>query len=97
MFPTIHAEDDAINKLPVLKRNRRLKKVDLLVIRANAGGTVGNSRPCDRCIKALEIKLPKKGYILDTLYYTDKGGLLVKKKFARVVTEEDHHVSKYFK
>jgi hypothetical protein len=97
IFPTVHAEDDAVNKLPVLKRNRRLKKVDLLVIRANAGGTVGNSRPCDRCIKALEIKLPKKGYTLDTLYYTDKGGILIKKKFAHVVLEEDHHVSKYFK
>lgn len=97
IFPTVHAEDDAVNKLPVLKRNRKLKKVDLLVIRANIGGTVGNSKPCERCIKSLEIKLPKKGYLLDTLYYTDRGGTLVKKKFSRVLEEESHHVSKYFK
>lgn len=97
LFPTVHAEDDAINKLPVLRRNRRhLKKIDLLVIRANQGGTVGNSKPCFKCIHDLYTKLPKKGYILDTVYYTDKGQVIVSKKFSHILSEGGHHVPKYF-
>ena len=96
IFPTVHAEDDAINKLPVLKRNRKLKKVDILVIRANQGGTVGNSKPCFKCIGDLYKKLPKKGYILDTVYYTDKGEVLVSKKFSQLLYDESKHIPKYF-
>lgn len=87
---SVHAEDDAIDKLPTLPRKRRLRKVDLLVIRANAGGTVGNSKPCITCIRALESKLPKKGYILDTVYYTDRGGVIVEKKFSHLSLESPH-------
>lgn len=96
IFPTVHAEDDAINKLPVLRRNRRLKKIDLLVIRANQGGTVGNSKPCIKCISDLYKKLPKKGYILDTVYYTDKGEVLVSTKFTKLLEDENKHVPKFF-
>lgn len=96
IFPTVHAEDDAINKLPVLKRNRKLKKVDLLVIRANQGGTVGNSKPCFKCIGDLYKKLPKKGYVLDTVYYTDKGEVLVSKKFSQLLYDDAKHIPKYF-
>jgi hypothetical protein len=97
IFPTVHAEDDAINKLPVLRRNRRrLKKIDLLVIRANQGGTVGNSKPCEKCLGDLYRKLPKKGYVLDTVHYTDKGEILVSKKFTKLLYDENKHVSKYF-
>ena len=96
IFPTVHAEDDAINKLPVLRRNRKLKKVDLLVIRANQGGTVGNSKPCVKCLGDLYTKLPKKGYILDTVHYTDKGQVLVSKKFSKLLADENKHIPKYF-
>ncbi len=87
---TIHAEDDAIEKLPSLRRMRRLRRIDLLVIRANAGGTVGNSKPCITCIRALALKLPKKGYILDTVHYTDRGGSVISKKFSRLSLESPH-------
>ena len=96
LFPTVHAEDDAIGKLPVLRRNRKLKKIDLLVIRANIGGTVGNSKPCANCVRDLYYKLPKKGYILDTVHYTDKGQVIVSKKFTKLMRDETPHVSKYF-
>lgn len=95
VFPTIHAEDDAINKLPVAN-SKRIRKVDILVIRANIGGTVGNSKPCIRCIQVLERKLPKRGYVLDTLHYTTVGGTVVSRKFSDMLAEDDHHVTKYF-
>lgn len=95
VFPTIHAEDDAINKLPSAN-SKRLKKVDILVIRSNIGGTVGNSKPCVRCIQVLEKKLPKRGYVLDTLHYTTIGGSVVSRKFSDLLLEGGHHVTKFF-
>lgn len=74
-----------------------MKRVDVLVVRSNIGGTVGNSKPCVRCIKSLAEGLPKKGYLLDTVYYTVQGGLLESQKFARLVQEDDPHIPKYFK
>lgn len=64
--------------------------MDILVIRANIGGTVGNSKPCFKCVQDLYTKLPKKGYILETVHYTDKGGVLISKKFTRLMDEEPH-------
>ncbi len=96
LFPTVHAEDDAISKLPVLKRNKKLKKIDMLVVRVNHGGTLGNSKPCFKCISDLYKKLPKKGYILDTVYYTDRFHNVVSKKFSHLVSEGDYHVPKFF-
>jgi len=91
--PTIHAEDDAMQKLP--QNKKRLKRVNLMVIRANIGGTVGNSRPCIKCTDILFKKLPLRGYILDKLYYTSKGGELVCEKFSRFVQDtENIHLTK---
>ena len=95
LFPTVHAEDAAINNLP-RRQGRRLKKIDLLVIRANHGGTVGNSKPCFKCLRDLYIKLPKKGYVLDTVHYTDSSHLLVSVKFSKLLNEEKKHIPKNF-
>lgn len=66
-FPTVHAECDAIRKLPTAGRRR--KHLDLLVIRLNKGGTIGNSKPCGMCLRELQ-RLPNRGYILDTVHYS---------------------------
>lgn len=96
VFPTIHAECDAISKLPKRRRGSRLKKVDILVVRSNIGGTVGNSKPCFKCLQSLYTDLPKKGYMLDTVHYTVQGGLVESKKFTKLLDEEPH-IPKYFK
>ena len=74
-----------------------MKRVDMLVVRSNIGGTVGNSKPCVRCLKSLSECLPKKGYFLDTVYYTSQGGVIESKKFSKLLAEEDPHIPKYFK
>lgn len=78
-------------------REKRLKKIDIMVVRSNIGGTVGNSKPCVRCLKSLTELLPKKGYILDTVYYTTQGGLLESRKLTHLIQEDQPHVPKYFK
>lgn len=92
VFPTVHAEYDAMKKLP--KRRGKLKRIDLLVIRVNRGGTVGNSKPCEQCIKRLSM-LPKFGYNLDTVYYSNVNEL-VRVKFSQLL-ESEKHVTKLFK
>lgn len=92
VFPTVHAEYDAMKKLP--RRRGKIKRLDLLVIRVNRGGTVGNSKPCEQCLQRLT-QLPKFGYCLDTVYYSNVNEL-VRVKFSHLL-ESEKHVTKLFK
>lgn len=94
---SIHAEINAMNKLPYLPRHKRPKKVDLLVIRVNKGGSMGNSKPCIHCILQLKRYLPIKGYHLDTIYYTTTDGIIKGEKFNDLLHEENPHFSKFYK
>jgi cytidine deaminase len=87
IFPTIHAECDAMNKLPPVKRGR-IHRVDILVIRLNRCGNVGNSKPCGLCLERLK-NLHLKGYVLDTVYYSDRGKI-IKIKYSALMNEERH-------
>lgn len=95
-FFSIHAEENAIKKLPCLPRQKKLKRVDLLVIRANKSGSLGNSKPCVHCILCLYKHLPVKGYILDTIYYSASDGEL-KETNLSLLTKEDMHMTRYYK
>jgi hypothetical protein len=95
-FYSIHAEENAIKKLPQLSRNKKLKRVDLLVIRANKSGSLGNSKPCVHCIICLYKQLPLKGYILDTIYYSNSDGILKESNLASL-TKEELHMTRYYK
>ncbi len=60
---SIHAEIDAIYKLPI-----SVKGLDILVIRIDSRGNLQNSRPCNCCIE----KLIKKGF--RKVFYSSGGG-----------------------
>lgn len=94
---SIHAEVNAMKKLPYLPRHKRPKKVDLLVIRVNKGGSMGNSKPCLHCLQQMKKNLPLKGYTLDTIYYTTHNGVIKEQKFTELLHEEDPHISKFYK
>ena len=75
---SIHAEVNAIRKLPPMPRKRRLKRVDLIVIRTTPNGVLGNSQPCAHCATSLVRDLASKGYILDRVIFSNAdGGLTV--------------------
>ena len=94
--PTIHAEEDAMQKLP--NNRKRRKRINLMVIRSNIGGTVGNSRPCSDCTDMLIRKLPSRGYVLDKIYYTSRGGILICEKFTHFVRDTEHiHFTKLYR
>ncbi|NBP66080.1 MAG: hypothetical protein EBU66_15640 [Bacteroidetes bacterium] len=94
---SIHAEVNAMNKLPTLRRNKKPKKVDLLVIRTSRTEVLGNSKPCIHCILQLKEGLPLKGYILNTVYYSDTEGKIHKVKFSELIDDTDPHMSRFYK
>lgn len=93
---TIHAEANAVMKLPTLPRKSRLKRIDLLVIRTSRDGTLGCSKPCMNCINILKDRLPEKGYALHTVYFSNKDGTISGMTFQRL-KQEEAHVSRYYK
>ena len=91
---SIHAEDNAIRKLPSLN-GKRFKKVDIMVIRVNKGGNLANSKPCLNCVQLMNSRLPAKGYTLCDVYYsTCLGGMQVS-SFSALRSDKDIHISKY--
>lgn len=93
---SIHAEDQAMRKLPVFQ-GRRPKKIDLLVIRVNRSLAFGNSKPCIHCLWLLMEKLPQMGYALGRIYYSDEHGQLIITTLHALAADENPHVSKYYK
>jgi hypothetical protein len=94
---SIHAEVNAMHKLPYLPRHKRPKKVDLLVIRVNRGGSMGNSKPCLNCVQQMSKFLPMKGYTLDTIYYTTQNGIIVSEKFTDLLNSDTPYLSRFYK
>ena len=68
---SIHAEYDAIRKLPI---SRRKKKVNMLVIRITKTGIVGNSCPCNSCKYMLQNFAITHGYDVRTVWYSTNDG-----------------------
>tara|TARA_Y100000389_G_C17450756_1_gene514621 strand:+ start:514 stop:792 length:279 start_codon:yes stop_codon:yes gene_type:complete len=75
-YNSIHAEVNAINKLPI---NNKRKKVNVFVFRTNKSGKVLTmAKPCDNCIKYIKQNLRIKGYRLNNIFYTDFNGYIMK-------------------
>jgi cytidine deaminase len=93
---TIHAEENAIRKLPPLDRNKKkLKKIDLLVIRANKTN-MGNSKPCIHCILKLK-DLPSRGYVLNRIFFSTNTGVIVMCRLDDLLAEEAPHMSSFYR
>lgn len=94
-----HAEIDAYNKLKNnfnLKKKKYIKKlkvINLLVIRVNNSGGYCESQPCIHCIQFLKVNILLKGYKLKYIYYSTKDGIIVKKKFTYLL-DNTNHISK---
>lgn len=50
----LHAEIDAINKAISKYGTSLLSEADLYVVRLSKGKTIGNSKPCEGCQKAID-------------------------------------------
>jgi hypothetical protein len=71
---TIHAEVDAMLKLPYQKKE---KKISLAVFTTNKDGTILRmSKCCDHCLKSIQVIAKRKHYKIKHIYYIDEMGLL---------------------
>ena len=74
MHHTLHAEVDAMLKLPIQKTK---KKINLAVFTTNKQGTILRmSKCCDNCLKSIDLISKKKNYIVKKIYYIDETGSL---------------------
>ncbi len=72
----IHAEIDCINHL---KKSIKCEPLNLCVFRTNkTGSNLLMAKPCNKCLKLIDITLKKKNYILKNIYYSDESSNLVK-------------------
>jgi cytidine deaminase len=94
---TIHAEENAIRKLPPIKKkknnNKNPIKLDLLVIRV--ASQMGNSKPCIHCLLKLR-ELPSRGYSVRRVFFSTSSGAIVRYSLDYLLNEEDPHVSSFY-
>jgi hypothetical protein len=92
-----HAERNAIDKLPTLKRSKRLVRIDILVIRTSVSGVLGMSKPCSKCISDMSIYPKRKGYAINNIYYSNEDGEIIRTNLVSLIDEDDKHVSRYYR
>ena len=93
---TRHAEDAAARNLEKLPFKSSYKNLSLMSVRITKAGNFCQSKPCLHCIITLATQLPKKGYRLDDIYYTEPGRL-VKTSLQKLLADENPHVSLFYK
>lgn len=95
--PTVHAEYDAIAKLPPLDRRntRNLYICNIFVTRLSKTNKRGISKPCHECIRNLSVLPELKGYRIKNVYYTDREENIVKERLIHLVEQKNPHYSRY--
>lgn len=93
--PGVHAEQDALNKLPSVKYKKKLELISLLVIRLSSKNKLQSSKPCATCIASMKIYPIKKGYKIQNIYYSDSEGNIIKKTINALDNEDKHYTRSY--
>uniref|UniRef100_A0A6C0HZS0 CMP/dCMP-type deaminase domain-containing protein n=1 Tax=viral metagenome TaxID=1070528 RepID=A0A6C0HZS0_9ZZZZ len=94
--PGIHAETDAILKLLPLRNKKKLENINILVIRISPTNKIQSSKPCNHCIKMLNILPKKRGYHIQDIYYSNTYGEIIKTTLGKLENEEKH-ISQYYR
>ena len=61
---------DAIDKLRVRERCKKLYEVNIMVIRVNNSGDLCSSQPCHKCVEYMKTVAVNKGYKIKKIYYS---------------------------
>jgi cytidine deaminase len=93
---TIHAEQSAISRLP-RRRSKKLKRINLLVVRTSKSGKLNNSRPCLHCIKSMMSKTPIYGYKIHYVYFSTDDGSIQKMKLSELNLCKENHISSFYR
>ncbi len=97
-LPTIHAEHDALIKLPFLNNSKkRLECINILVVRFLKTSELANSKPCINCINVMSKIGPEKGYKIKNIYYSSNNGTIIKTSLNKLKNDNDFHVSCFYR
>jgi hypothetical protein len=89
----IHSEYNAIQKLPPVRKQKRLKEINMLTINVSSTAKIKNGKPCMHCLWDMLTLPPKKGYVIKYVYYSDGTGNIVKEKLTSLINSGDFHIS----
>lgn len=92
---SVHAEQHVIDKLKPLQRGKKLKQINIVVIRINNKGTFKNSSPCSNCIEYMNSMANRKGYIVKNIFYSDECGNIIKSSLTKLSMKEEYLTSFY--
>jgi hypothetical protein len=95
-MPSVHAEHDALLRLPTLKNKKKLESINLLVIRVSVKNKLQGSKPCNDCIQKMRYIPESKGYKLKYIYYSNNAGQIVETNLANLENEPQHY-TRYYK
>ena len=70
---------DAIDKLKMREKKKKLFEINILVIRVNNSGNLCSSEPCSKCISYMRINAVKKGYKIKKIFYSTSTGSIENK------------------
>jgi hypothetical protein len=87
----IHAECDALRKLPPNKNKKKLKIISLLVVRISGKNKLQSSKPCFNCIKCMKTLPLKLGYKIQNIYYSNNEGFIIKSDLDYLDNDEKHY------
>jgi hypothetical protein len=98
LSPSIHAEYDAVVKLPCLnnKNKKKLSVIHLIVVRMSKTKKIQTSKPCVNCIRSMRQMSTKRGYKIKHVYYSENDGI-IKTNLANLEKEEEKHISKFYR
>lgn len=89
-----HAEMDAVKHLPINTKTIKKTIVDLVVIKINHNGTLGLSKPCQKCLDHMK-KI--RGYKIRNIHYSCKDGSIQCEKFNSIYYSDNQHKSRRFR
>ena len=90
-----HAEIDALKKIKAIySRDRRILKLNLLIIRITKTGKIGCAKPCFHCMKQL---CAATFVNIKKVYYSDQAGEIICEKFSALAESKDHYISSGYK
>jgi len=90
---SVHAEIDLLRNLPILRKKKNLKKIDIEVFKISGtkeNPRLGNSKPCWNCICTLFKFSPKKGYRIGNVYYSNELGDICKTTLNKLLLDKPY-------
>jgi cytidine deaminase len=94
---TIHAEHSAINRLKSREKNKKLLKINILVIKISSSGLISMSKPCKHCVDNMQNCANKKGYYIENVFFSNNLREIEKWSYNELESDPIKHITEYYR